>query len=329
MEYTGINYTDLEVSILSMGTATIGVDNTEQQARDLLDCYLEQGGNFIDTARVYSNWVPGEKNRSERIIGDWMQDRKNREELVLATKGAHPRHSSKREPRMSYEEVAEDLDGSLKSLQTDYIDLYYLHRDDPDTPVSEIIEMLEDFAAQGKIRYYACSNWTTERIRAAQKYAKKNGYHGFVANQMLWNIGIYNMGELDDETLVKYDQEMHQLHRETGLAAVPYTSQAQGFFTKMKSDKEEDQKKVKNSIYNTEKNRQLFNKLEKIAEKHQMNITEIVLSYLLSQDINVIPIIGCRNKQQLEESMAGIGKILPFEVMNELEEFVGSGIEHI
>jgi aryl-alcohol dehydrogenase-like predicted oxidoreductase len=163
---------------MCFGLAGIGVKNTEEEGMTLLDVFLEAGGNFIDTARVYSNWVPGEVNRSERIIGKWLVDRGVRDQVVVATKGGHPDLVDKI-PRLSKEAMETDLIGSLEKLKTEVIDLYYLHRDDEARPVAELLDVLHGFQQSGKIRYYACSNWTPKRMREARDYASGQGYTGF------------------------------------------------------------------------------------------------------------------------------------------------------
>jgi aryl-alcohol dehydrogenase-like predicted oxidoreductase len=316
----------LAPSALCLGIGGIGVKNTEKEGHAILDAFVEKGGNFIDTARVYSDWVPGEKSRSERILGDWLSARRNRSKMIIATKGAHPDLSTMHIPRMSRQEVSGDLNGSLKTLRIDFIDLYWLHRDDPQRPVEEILDMLEGFSSEGKIRYYGCSNWTARRIREAIKYARQKGYNGFVANQMLWNVGCYNMVELKDKTLVKFDKDTFDLHKESGMAAVPYSSQANGFFSKIDAADAASREKAEKSDYNTEKNRTLQQHIKRIARDHSLTIAEVVLVYLLSQPITTIPIIGCRSLDQLDESLKAVESNLPKEAILELEKLTGSGL---
>jgi aryl-alcohol dehydrogenase-like predicted oxidoreductase len=123
-----------------------------------------------------------------------------------------------------------DIDNSLKALRTDYIDLYYLHRDNTKLGVEDIIGWMNEFVAASKIRFFGSSNWKTERIREAQRYAKVSGQMGFCANQPLWNVGCYTMTAQADPTMVVMDKKMIQFHMETRLAVVPYSSQADGFF---------------------------------------------------------------------------------------------------
>lgn len=313
MEYITIPKTNLKVSTLCLGTAGVGVKNTEPEAMDLLDAFVEQGGNFLDTARVYSNWIPGELNRSERIIGDWLTDRGKRSQLIIATKGGHPDMETK-VPRLTRKELEIDVNGSLEKLQTDTIDLYYFHRDDTDRPVSELLDILNEFQQAGKIRHYACSNWSVQRMLEAHACAQDKGYTGFVGNQMRWSIGTTHTRRPGDTTMYAMNQETANFHKETNMAAIPYSSQAGGFFSKLSADPES----VAKNNYNTEGNQKLHNYLETVSKNHNLTISQIVLAYLYSYNFTTIPIIGCRNIEQLNDSLKAVDKRLPDEVMDEL-----------
>ena len=176
---------------LCLGTGNFGAALDQDAAFALLDAYLDQGGNFLDSAQVYCDWIPdNERSSSEKIIGRWMKERRNRDRLVIATKGAHPDLATMQIPRMSRAEIEADLHASLRHLQTDVIDLYWLHRDDPARPVAEILETLNAAVQAGKIRAFGCSNWRAERLQAANEYAATHGLHGFVASQVLWNLAV-------------------------------------------------------------------------------------------------------------------------------------------
>jgi hypothetical protein len=116
----------------------------------IIDCYIDAGGNVLDTAEVYAEWVPGGSHRSEEFLGGWLRKHKSRDGLILSTKGAHPRLDSMDKPRMSKKEVEFDLNSSLQRLGVDHVDLYWLHRDDPGTPAEEILLTLEEFRKAGK-----------------------------------------------------------------------------------------------------------------------------------------------------------------------------------
>ena len=162
MEKRMLNGTDLSVSKLCMGTVNFGTTLTQEQSHAHLDRFMEHGGNFLDTAHVYSNWIPGETSRSEKIIGSWLK-RQNRRDVILCTKGGHHHHANPGISRVTPEQLRIDLAESLDYLKTDYIDLYMLHRDNPALPVSEIMDCLSEFVADGRVRYLACSNWTAAR----------------------------------------------------------------------------------------------------------------------------------------------------------------------
>src|SRR5215472_2977892 len=159
MRYRQIPATDVSPSILALGTVPFGTDLDASTTFDILDAFFEHGGTFIDTAHVYGAWVPGGLGLSERLIGQWLKSRNIREHIIVSTKGAHPLLSSMYIPRLSPQEIRSDLEESLRCLQTDTIDLYWLHRDDPNQPVAVMLEMLQELVRKGTIRSFGCSNW--------------------------------------------------------------------------------------------------------------------------------------------------------------------------
>ena len=233
MRYRLLPDTELTASVISFGGNSLSEVNAQPFAFDQLDLYAEAGGNFIDTANIYGRWLEPPLNHSEIYLGNWMQARRNRHQIVLATKGAHPAWEAMTVPRLGREEVAVDLHQSLSALQTDYIDLYYLHRDDERVSVEEILGYLNDFVKAGKIRYFGCSNWQPARIREAQAVARAKGWHGFVANQLMWSLAEANPAGFPDPTMVAMDSASKALHQDTGMAAVAYSAQANGYFDKL------------------------------------------------------------------------------------------------
>jgi aryl-alcohol dehydrogenase-like predicted oxidoreductase len=326
MKYTTIPGTALNVSALCLGAGQFGANLPESDACRQMDIFSEEGGTFLDTARIYTDWIPGEKGRSERITGEYLVERKSRERWVIATKGGHPLLSAMEKSRIRREELTRDIDESLKTLQTDYIDLYYLHRDDARLGVEEIIDLMNEFVAAGKLRYFGCSNWETERIREAQRYAKTTSQMGFCANQSLWNLGCYSMAAPADPTLVVMDKEMIQFHRETELAAVPYSSQAGGFFSKRnESPKQAAETALKNG-YASSENVAVFSAVKTVAEAHEAPISHVVLGYLLSQQIAVIPVFSCRTIEQLHDTILGVEIELSAGDLALLDSLNGSGL---
>ena len=167
-----------DVSVIGLGTAHYGGRISKGLAFDQMDAYAAAGGNLIDTARVYGDFVTPKTGESEKIIGQWMEERGNREKIFLSTKGGHPPFDRMSRSRLSPREISDDLHESLEDLRCGYIDIYFLHRDDESRPVEEIVDTLEGFCAEGLIGMYAVSNWKTERIIEANRYAASRGSMG-------------------------------------------------------------------------------------------------------------------------------------------------------
>jgi aryl-alcohol dehydrogenase-like predicted oxidoreductase len=303
MQYTHIPNTDLHPAIICLGSTHLGSTIDRETSFRLLDIYWEQGGNFIDTASVYANWLPGERNISEKTIGQWVKLRQNRTTVILATKGAHPDLATMHIPRMSRPEILADLHASLKNLQIETIDLYWLHRDDANRPVEDILETLNDQVKAGKIRYFGCSNWRTARIEAAQTYAAEHGLAGFVANQMMWSLAQVDPAEVSDKTTVGMDEAMKQYHQRTGLAAIAYSSQANGLFQRMAQGTLDHMDPNIRRMYPDEENRRRFERIKQVTARSDLSVTEVVLGYLQAQPFPTIPIVGCRTVEQLQDSL--------------------------
>lgn len=297
-----VGKTDLHVSVICLGTAMLGTTVNEQDSFRLLDAYVDLGGNFLDTALTYADWIGTAKAVSEKTIGKWRKQSKQRDHIIVGTKGACP--STERFLRLSRKDILSDLHNSLKNLQTECIDLYWLHRDDLSRPVEEIIDLLNEQVQAGKIRYFGCSNWTLSRIKEAQKYAEAIGKQGFCANQMMWSLAQPNFAYLEDPTIVQMDDEMMNYHAQNGMAAIPFASQAGGFFSGRYRRGEEVplEKDFFSKLYYNANN---FSKLERVTEvARQQNKSPIViaLAFLLSHPFAVFPIIGSHSISQLAES---------------------------
>lgn len=316
MNYKEIPRTDLRASVICLGTSHIGSAIGDAESNDLLDTYIEMGGSFIDTAEVYANWLPIEPSSSERFLGQWIKSRGSRNRIVLATKGGHPLLDKPERRRITEEDIRTDLEGSLRRLQTDYIDIYYLHRDDPRIPVETIVDLLEAHVRKGNIRYYGCSNWTLERIKQANQYASSRGYTGFVAVQNLWNLGQVNEGSLSDPTMVVSDSEFVQWHEQEQIAAIPYSSQANGYFSgKYRSLDAGALPEGSGAarVYHNAASIQRMERAERLAREHNATSTQIALAYLLAHPFPVFPIIGCKNKEHLADSMLAADVALDYK----------------
>ncbi len=299
--------TDLHVSSLCLGTGDFGSGLDQAASFQLLDEFVEGGGNFIDTANIYGDWIPGTKSSSEKMIGKWLTVRGNRQRMIIATKGAHPLMTSMNVQRMAPHELIHDIEQSLGHLQTDVIDLYWLHRDDPTRPTGEIIETLAGQVKAGKIRYFGCSNWRVERIRTANEYAAAHGLPGFVADQMLWNAAVLDVEALPDKSMVAMEAPLYAYHQKSGLAAIPYSSQAHGLLHKLAAGNGAAIRPNHQAIYPLQANQKRVAAAQALAQELGVSLTGIVLGYLQSQPFTTIPIIGAQNLPHLQDSMAGDG----------------------
>jgi len=295
MEKSALYGTDLIVSKLCMGTANFGTSLTPDQAHAHMDCFMEHGGNFLDTAHVYNNWVPGETSRSEKIIGSWLK-RQNRRDVILCTKGGHFDFSEPEISRVTPEQIRIDLAESLDYLQTDYIDLYMLHRDNPALPVSEIMDCLSEFVQDGRVRYLACSNWSAARTAEANDYAKRAGKPLFVVNELMWSMAAINKDAIPSDYVV-IDDNMMRLGRENGLNFMCFTALAKGYFTRRFAGRplsDELHRTYDNAI-----NEQQFESLRGLENSEA--VTRRCLRYFDEQDVVAIPIVSCSSMEQMME----------------------------
>ena len=299
MKYIQIKDTDLKISSLILGTVNAGLDWDGKEGYELFNKYVASGGNTIDIARVYSNWIKPEMNRAERFVGDWLKNTSTkREDIVLITKGGHPELDTMTISRISKKEMTEDLDGSLQKLGVDYIDIYFYHRDDLAQPVSDLIELMESFVNEGKIRYYACSNWTTTRMTQAEEYCKSKGYRGFVANQALYSMGSSNMNPFPDLTMVTVDDMMLEYHSQGSNLLMPYMALCSGFFHLLNAGQD-----ITLSPYNTPKNIEVAKKIDQLCEKYQASISQILLGFVLNQKFDICPLFSANNMVQLDDTL--------------------------
>jgi aryl-alcohol dehydrogenase-like predicted oxidoreductase len=304
--------TQLMVSSVCLGAVNFGVPLSQAEAFALLDTFVEYGGNFVDTARVYAEWLPGGANSSESTIGAWLKRTGRRDSIIVATKGAHPHLQMMHIPRLSQAEIQADIEASLRYLQTDVIDLYWLHRDDESRPISDILESLNQQVTSGKIRYFGCSNWSLARIQEAITYAQDHHVSGFVANQPMWSLAEPNREAIADKTLVVMDEAHIAFHQKTQMPVIPYASQGRGYFQK----REAGQLKAADvRIYENAINEARYERIQALSQAHQVNTEAIVLGYLMSQPFPVFPVIGASHLKQLTDSLKYVDLHLSAEIL--------------
>ena len=286
-----------EVAVMALGTAALGTDLSLADSFHLLDDYAENGGNFLDTARVYGYFAENIQGVSEEVIGRWLKARKNRDQIAVATKGGHPPLSDMRRSRLDQASILADLEESLKALQTDHVDIFWLHRDDEERPVEAIMETLQGIVESGKALAVGASNWRLHRLIAAQRYAREAGRTPFCAVQPQWSLARQEV--LEDQTLVIMNGEMYDWHLKERLPVVPYTSQAKGFFSKLeKGGKDALQGEAKRWFW-SQRNWNTFQALQEISGRTGHSAGALALAFLLDQPFPVFPIVGFRTPEQM------------------------------
>jgi aryl-alcohol dehydrogenase-like predicted oxidoreductase len=297
--------TNLHVSLIGLGTDYLGSQVDRKLSMQILDRYVESGGNFIDTAELYARWIPAGEHQSEKLIGDWLRQRGLRDELVISTKGAHPRLESMDVPRLSKREIESDLDSSLQRLGVDSIDIYWAHRDAPSIPVEEILLALDGFRKAGKIKNSGFSNWHQNRAEAAREVALRLGIPGFVASQNMWSLGQVNLTNADP-TWAYIDQDFVRWHVAHNFGAFPYLTQANGYFRRLEQnnlDQVAADARVR-TLFDHSENRQRFQRIQVLQKRTGLAANQIVLGYLLNQPFPVFPLIGPKNTADLEDSLS-------------------------
>jgi len=325
MNYIQLGNTKLRVSPICLGASQFGTGIERNLALWQLDAFTEKGANFIDTARVYGDWEPGEKARSEKLIGEWLRKSGKRDKVVIMTKGAHPLLESMHVTRCTPEHIEEDINGSLKDLGVEHIDLYLLHRDNPALPAGLLLEALEKARRDGKIGHYGFSNWKLSRVKEAEAYTRKAGIEGFACNQIMWSLAEITAENLSDKTMVPMDRDTYKWHCGAGISVTAYHSTAHGWFSKLEKG-EEVQEKHKRLYGNTE-NKAIYNRLMQATKDLGLSALAVSLGYISSQPFPSVPITSFSRKEQLDEALRACETPLPQGLVEEFNALKGLDLQ--
>lgn len=287
--------TDLDVFGLSLGTNVFGWTAGEADTFAVLDRYLEAGGNFVDTADVYSAWVPGnEGGESETLIGRWMADRGVRDRIVVATKVGMKAGLDD----LKAETIRTGVEASLRRLQVDAIDLLYAHQDDPSTPLEETLGAFDALVREGKVKHIAASNYDAARLREALDVSEREGLARYVALQPKYNLLERDIeGELLDLCVAR------------DVAVVPYYGLARGFLTgKYRPGGPDVDSPRAASVKPYLDDRAAvaaLDRLDAIAAAHDTTPAAVALAWVRQQPGVLAPIASARNVEQLEQLLPG------------------------
>lgn len=287
------------MACIALGTDGFGVAKSASAAEEMLDLYCEMGGNVIDSARMYGRPEAGEYGICEGVVGAWMAKRGNRGELVISTKGAFPAVNGAR--RLDRASILSDLRDSMDALQTDFIDIWWLHRDDPQRPVAEIVDTLNDMISAGHIGCAGASNWSAARIREANAYAAAHGLRGFEGNQPQWSLARQVVNP--DPTLQIMDGEMYALHRQTGMLCMPFSSQAKGYLAKLLTSGEEALSPKARARFHFPENAAIGARVREMCDEMCCTPAALSLAWLTNQPFAAVPIISASRPEQLLDSL--------------------------
>lgn len=312
MLYGSVKGVDKSVSRLVLGTMIINARELEKSF-SLMDAAIELGCTTLDTAHVYG---------SEGAIGRWMEERKNRDKVIILTKGAHPNADRK---RVTPFDITADMHDSLARLKTDYIDIYLLHRDDPDVPVGPIVECLNEHLRAGRIKAFGGSNWRHERIQEANDYAQSYGLVPFTASSP--NFGLAEQVEdpwgpgcvsLSGPGEVK----VREWYQKTQMPIFAYSSLGRGFFSGRITRENFLELKEKGMIdgaclraYCHEVNFKRLERVQILAREKGMTVPQIATAYIMNQNLNVFALIGAVSREEFQANVeASKLKLTPEEL---------------
>lgn len=283
----------LQVSPLAFGGNIFGWTVDEAMSFQLLDAFVESGLNLVDTADVYSKWVPGNKGgESETIIGKWLKQGGKREKVIIATKVGMEMGPDKKGLSRRY--LFRAVEDSLARLETDYIDLYQAHSDDLQTPLEETLEAFTDLVKQGKVRAIGASNYNAERLSEALEVSKEHRFARYESLQPLYNL--YDRAE--------YEAKLEPVCQDNGLGVIPYFSLASGFLTgKYRSEKDLSKSARGQMVkkYLNERGFRILAGLDQVAKQYNSTPAKVSLAWLIARPSITAPIASATNLEQLKD----------------------------
>ena len=315
MEMRALGRSGLHVSPLMLGGNVFGWTADEAMSFRILDRFVDAGGNFIDTADVYSRWADGHTGgESETILGKWFaQNGKaagKRDKVVLATKLGMDMGDGRQGLRPAY--IRQAVDASLQRLQTDRIDLYQSHKDDPETPLADTLGAYAELIAAGKVRAIGASNYKADRLRAALELASTESLPRYESLQP-----EYNLMERGN-----YENTLEQVVEEFGIGVVPYFSLAAGFLTGKYRSAADVEGKARGKMvgkYANQKGFAVVKALDEVAKEAGGNATQVALAWLMAQPSITAPIASATSLEQLEDLIRAVELKLPAAAIEKLD----------
>jgi aryl-alcohol dehydrogenase-like predicted oxidoreductase len=296
MQLRRMGRTGLKVFPLCLGGNVFGWTADEAASFAVLDAYAAGGGNFIDTANIYANWVPGHSGgESESVLGRWMQARGNRDQIVLATKVGGDMGPGPNDGGLSRRHIMAAVDASLRRLQTDYIDLYQAHFDDGETPLDETMAAFDDLVRQGKVRYLGASNYRPWRLTKSLWESDRRGLARFDCLQPEYNL----------MSRAGFEADLEPLCLDQGLGVIPYYSLAAGFLTgKYRPNQPLPASPRARQIqqrYMNERGFAVLRSLDEVGLRHGATPAQVALAWLMARPGVTAPIASATTTAQVND----------------------------
>lgn len=312
MKYRRIGRTGVKVSEICLGTMQWGWTTDEDSAWRVMDAYVEAGGNFIDTADIYTTWAEGNPGGvAERVIGEWMRDRGHRDHIVLATKVRGRMWDGPNGEGLSRVHIVRACEDSLRRLQTDHIDLYQTHWPDDDTGIEETMEALSTLVQQGKVLYLGCSNYAAWQLTHALWASAAHNLAAFQCVQPHYNL-LHR---------AEFERELHAVCQQFGIGVIPYSPLAAGFLTGKYTHNGESESQRASGIrrrYFTDAGWAVLDEVRAIALETGATPTAVSLAWLLAQPGMTAPIVGANTPEQLADSLFAVDVSLSAEQVERL-----------
>lgn len=289
----------IRTSRIAMGSAMGMMRLQKEEVWRIFDRYLDLGGNCLDTARAYGD------GRCEDMVGEYLRASGKRSQIVISTKGCHPIGGDDGPSRLSWEYLDSDINASLKSLSTDCIDIYWIHKDDESLPVEPIVDNINRIIKAGKVRFVGCSNWHIDRIQAANAYAKASGQQGFLGSQIQWSFSSTKEEYFKEHGSVVMTDESYNWYLEQNMPVFAFSSQASGFCAKLRSMGFEALPPHLQKFYGSPENLERYERALKVAKEQNIPIAAPVVAYITNNRLPGVAIIGATKLAQLDESMLG------------------------
>jgi aryl-alcohol dehydrogenase-like predicted oxidoreductase len=312
MQTRTLGHSNIQVVPLVLGGNVFGWTIDAEKSFAVLDAFVDRGFNFIDTADVYSRWVPGHHGgESETILGQWFKKSGKREKIVLATKVGMDMGDGKKGLSKRY--ILEEVEASLKRLQTNHIDLYQSHKDDESTPFEETLEAYHQLIQQGKVRIIGASNYKGNRLTQVIETAQK---HNLPVYQTLQPE--YNLHARQD-----YETDLAPVAKKFGLGVIPYFSLASGFLTgkyKSKEDASGANREKMVAKYFDQRGEKILKALDEVSKQANAKPASVALAWLLAQPTITAPIASATSIEQLEDLFAAVDLKLDAAALNKLNQ---------